>query len=291
MYLSKLLLPEMEQPETLGRVTIEPERPHRNAIDAAAGGATDGLYLALNVAAMLIAFIAFIALVNFMLINLPTGQHLWDWLWQLNVDPNNRSGWRTVQRFALTMLGYVGTALVLRKVIAGLATWLGLQGLLDDYRRGSRWLRLGVLAGGYLLFLGVLDLCFYNLVEELTLKDVFATLFAPVAFFMGVEAADVSKVADLLGIKLALNEFVAFASLVENYGNQLSQRSFLLSTFALTGFANFASIGIQLGGIGAMAPHRRGDLARLGGRALFVGFLATVMNAAIAGMLLEVANE
>ena len=103
---------------------------------------------------------------------------------------------------------------------------------------------------------------------------------------MGVEGDDVPRVADLLGTKLVANEFVAYAKLNESYRDVLSERSRVLATYALTGFANFGSIGIQIGGIGAMAPGRRGDLARLGGRALLVGFLVTLINAAIAGLFL-----
>ena len=121
----------------------------------------------------------------------------------------------------------------------------------------------------------------------MSLSTVFATVFAPVAVLMGVPGADVAPMADLLGTKLVANEFVAFVKLtVGIQGRDARERSYILATYALTGFANFASIGIQLGGIGAMAPTRRGDLARLGSRALLAGFLATLINAAIASMLL-----
>jgi CNT family concentrative nucleoside transporter len=193
LYLSKILLPETGVPETRGHVTIQVERTHVNAIDAAAGGASDGLLLALNVGAMLIAFLAFIAMADFL---------------------------------------------------------------------------LGVVRPG------------------LTLASVFAVLFAPVAVLMGVPPADVPAVADLLGTKLVANELLAFVKLTVDYEGMLSERSHVLATYALTGFANFASIGIQLGGIGAMAPSRRGGLARLGSRALLAGFLATLINAAVASMLL-----
>ena len=92
--------------------------------------------------------------------------------------------------------------------------------------------------------------------------------------------------ADLLGTKLVANEFVAFVKLTGEYRGVMSERSYSLATFALTGFANVASIGIQLGGIGGMAPERRGDLARLGARALLVGFVATLVNACVASVLL-----
>jgi concentrative nucleoside transporter, CNT family len=192
LYLSKLLIPELETPETRGEISLRVERQHVNVIDAAAAGASDGLSLALNVAAMLIAFLAFIALVDAML------------------------GW----------------------------AWPGV-----------------------------------------TLASIFARLFAPVAFLMGVPSQDIGPVGDLLGTKLVANEFVAFVKLTTEYKG-IDPRSYTLATYALTGFANFASIGIQLGGIGAMAPSRRGDLARLGSRALLAGFLATLVNACIASMLL-----
>ena len=193
LYLSKLLLPEIEQPETRGSAHINVEKLHVNAVDAAARGASDGLYLALNVAGMLIAFLAFIAMLDFI---------------------------------------------------------------------------LGALRPG------------------LTLSGVFATVFAPVAFMMGVPRADLGPMADLLGTKLVANEFVAFVKLTGEYRGVISERAYVLATYALTGFANVASIGIQLGGIGGMAPDRRGDLARLGARALLAGFLATLVNACIASMLL-----
>ena len=193
LYLAKILLPEVEEPETRGRVRMVVERQHVNAIDAAASGASDGTMLAINVAAMLIAFLAFIALF--------------------------------------------------------------------DYLLGAFW-------------------------EGLTLAQVFAVVFAPVAVLMGVAPADVPAIADLLGTKLVANEFVSFVKLTSEYKGVISDRSHVLATYALTGFANFGSIGIILGGIGAMAPTRRSDLARLGGRALLGGFLATLINAAIASMLI-----
>ena len=194
LYLTKIVLPETQTPETgSGAQTAPPER-HANVIDAAAAGASEGMRLALNVAAMLIAFLAFIALFNYLL--------------QL-------------------------------------------------------------------------------LSPDLTLAAIFGRVFAPLAYLLGVESGDVGRVGNLLGIKLVANEFVAYTEF-KGYLDQglLDRRSQVLATYALTGFANFASIGIQLGGIGAMAPTRRGDLARLGGWALFTGFLVTLVNAAIAGVLL-----
>ena len=193
LYLSKILLPELEEPETRGRVRMVVERQHVNAIDAAASGASDGTTLAINVAAMLIAFLAFIAMFDYL---------------------------------------------------------------------------LGLVSPG------------------VTLALVFSKLFAPVAVLMGVTGPDVAPMADLLGTKLVANEFVSFVKLTSDYRGVMSERAYILATYALTGFANLGSIGIQLGGIGAMAPTRRADLARLGSRALLAGFLATLINASIASLFL-----
>jgi concentrative nucleoside transporter, CNT family len=193
LYLSKLLMPETETPSTAGAISLTIERQHVNVIDAASAGASDGLSLALNVAAMLIAFLALIAMLDALL------------------------GW----------------------------AWAGL-----------------------------------------TLAKVFSVAFAPIAFLMGVPAKDIGPMADLLGTKLVANEFVAFVKLTSQYQGVIDPRTHVLATYALTGFANLGSIGIQLGGIGAMAPSRRGDLARLGTRALLAGFAATLINACVASMFL-----
>ncbi len=193
LYLSKILLPETGHPATSGDARIEVEIKHVNVVDAAASGASDGMSLAINVAAMLIAFLAGIALID-------------------------------------GVLGYVR--------------------------------------------------------EGLSLAKVFSVVFAPVAVLMGVTPKDIPMVADLLGTKLVANEFVSFVKLTTTYRDQLDPRSYQLATYALTGFANLGSIGIQLGGIGAMAPNRRSDLARLGSRALFAGFVATLINASLAAILI-----
>lgn len=210
LYLTKLVLPETGVPETLGTAPVHAESNAVNVIDAAASGVKDGLMLALNVAAMLIAFLAFIALFD--------------------------------------------------AILGGIKPGLGRLGLAADW-----------------------------LPDDLRLQTIFGHLFAPAAVLIGVDPAESQKVGSLLGMKLAANEHVAYVSLTKSpeFVGQLSPRAFQLTVFALSGFANFASIGIQLGGIGAMAPERRADLARLGLRALFVGFLATLMNAAVAGILLD----
>ena len=216
LYLAKLLLPETETPQTHGRAQVANEKLHTNAIDAAAAGASDGLGLALNVAAMLIAFLAFIALAN-------------------------------------ALLGGIKPALLFAGLSAeGLAFWP----------------------------------------DDLSLAKIFSWVFAPIAFLMGASSADQPYLADLLGTKLVANEFVSYVKLTTpaesgGYHGLLSPRGHVLATYALTGFANLSSIGIQLGGIGAIAPDRRGDLAKLGGRTLLAGFVATLINASIAGMLMS----
>jgi len=197
LYLSKLFMPEVDRAETAGTVnTAQEKSPHVNGIDAAATGTSDGLRLALNVAAMLIVFIAFVAMFD---------------------------------------------------AVIGLVS------------------------------------------KDLSLQKIFGWLFSPAAFLMGIELPDVSKVGSLLGAKLAINEHYAYLVMKgwKATAGYMTPRSYTLAAFALTGFANFASVGIQLGGIGAIAPERRHDLARLGLRALFVGFTATLLNAAVAGVLLS----
>jgi len=190
LMMAKIFVPETEVPETMGTVRLEVERTDVNVIDAAGRGTTEGLALALNVGAMLISFLALVALVN-------------------------------------ALLGLVG----------------------------------------------------------LSLQQIFGWGFAPVAWAMGVPWRDAPVIGNLLGTRMALNEFVAYAQL-GGLKAQLDPRSFTIATFALCGFANFSSIGIQIGGIGALAPTRRHDLARLGLRAMLAGTFANFITATIAGFLL-----
>ena len=206
LVIAKILVPETSEPLTRGTVNMEVEKSTVNVIDAAAVGASDGLRLALNVGAMLLAFIALIALIN----------------------------------WPLTWLGEVtGAAAALGKP-TDLATILG-----------------------YVL--------------------------APIAWVIGTPWADATAVGGLIGEKIVLNEFVAYAHLSEilKGGTDivLSPEATLIATYALCGFANFSSIAIQIGGIGGLAPERRSDLARFGMRAVLGGSIATFMTATIAGVL------
>ncbi len=190
LMMAKMFVPETAVPETLGTVRLEVERTDVNVIDAAGRGTSEGLQLAMNVGAMLISFVALIAMVN-------------------------------------AILGIAG----------------------------------------------------------LSMQQIFGWVFAPIAWSLGVPWRDAGTIGNLLGTRMVLNEFIAFAEL-GRIQDTLDPRSVTIATFALCGFANFSSIGIQIGGIGALAPARRHDLARLGVRAMVAGTLANFVSACIAAMLL-----
>jgi CNT family concentrative nucleoside transporter len=197
LMMAKMFVPETGVPETLGTVRLAVEKTDVNVIDAAGRGTSEGLHLALNVLAMLISFVALIALTN-------------------------------------ALLGLVGG-----------------------------W--------------------FHH--PELSLQGILGWMFSPIAWCLGVPWRDAPAVGNLLGTRMVLNEFIAFSQLGP-MKPLLDPRSFTVATFALCGFANFASIGIQIGGIGALVPERRHDLARLGLRAMVAGTLANFASACIAALLL-----
>jgi CNT family concentrative nucleoside transporter len=200
LVVSKLMLPEVETPETGGTLRVEIPRTTANVLDAIAVGASDGVKLAVNVGAMLIVFLALTALVN-------------------------------------AVLGWAG----------------GLFGV------------------------------------SLSLELLLGWIFSPLAFLLGVPSADVTKIGSLLGQKTVLNEFVAYSHMSEMLRNDsawLSERGRVITTYALCGFANFGSIGVQIGGYSSLAPSRRPDLARLALRAMLGGLLATNLVACVAGVLL-----
>jgi len=190
LMMAKLFVPETGEPETMGTVKLEVERTDVNVIDAVGRGTGEGLHLALNVGAMLISFLALVALIN-------------------------------------AILGLAGVSL----------------------------------------------------------QQILGYGFAPIAWSLGVPWQDAPTIGNLLGTRMVLNEFVAYSQLGP-LKDTLDPKSFTIATFALCGFANFSSIGIQIGGIGALAPERRHDLARLGLRAMLAGTFANFLTATIAGMLL-----
>ena len=196
LLMAKMLVPETEQPLTAGRVEMPEMEKDANALGAIARGTSDGLSLAINVAAMLISFLAMLALVNY----------CFGWL----------HGW-------------------------------------------VHWF-------------------------PSSLQQVFGWVFSPIAFVIGIPWHDCASIGNLLGTRMVVNELVAFHDLGAMRG-ALDPRSFTIATFALCGFANFSSIGIQIGGIGALAPGQRGQLARFGIRAMLAGTMANLMSASIVGML------
>jgi CNT family concentrative nucleoside transporter len=206
---AKMLFPEAGEPLTMGTVKLKIEKAHSNVIEAAAAGASDGVRLAMNVAGMLIAFIAMIALINYLLGVLGT-----------------TTGWSamTQSRFGMP-------------------------------------LSLELLSG---------------------------LIFQFIAFAIGVPWSDALNVGSLMGIKVVLNEFVAYSKMADAItAHQLSQKAIVIATYSLCGFANFSSIAIQIGGISPLAENRRGDIAKLGLKALLGGTIATWMTASIAGMFVN----
>jgi CNT family concentrative nucleoside transporter len=213
--ISKIMVPETEIPESAQGVPAKiSEEIDSNVIEAAARGATDGMHLAFNVGAMLLAFIALIFMIDSI----------------------------------LTMVGGW----------VGFGTW------------GASMVADPLLQDGQ---------------ASLTLAVIFSWLFAPVAFLMGVPWSETGAAGALLGEKIAINEFVAYLHLSQ-IGGELSERTVIILSYALCGFANFSSIAIQVGGIGAMAPDRRGDLAKLGIRSIVGGTLAAFITACIANVFI-----
>ncbi len=210
--MSKIFLPETHPEKIDTQLSVSKETIGVNLVDALATGAADGLKLALNIGAMLLAFIAIIAALNWILVD-------------------------------------------------GIGSWTGL----------NEWVRLstnGTFSG-------------------FSLEYIFGQVFRLLAFAMGVDWAETLQVGSLLGQKMVINEFIAYSSLAEmKNAGILNEKSIIISTYALCGFANFSSIAIQIGGIGGMAPARQGDLSRLGVRALLAASLATMLSGTVAGAML-----
>ena len=193
LVISKIVFPETEESQTMGKVKLEVKSPYSNIIDAISHGASDGMKIALNVIAMLIGFIALIALINY---------------------------------------------------------------------------------------------CIGLIIPGVTLDVIFSKIFYPMTWAMGVPQVDIANAASLLGQKLTINEFVAFDNLTTKTIPIVSEKGLLIVSIAICGFANFSSVGMQIGGIGELAPTRRADLAKLGLRALLCGTLASYLSATIAGILM-----
>jgi concentrative nucleoside transporter, CNT family len=250
LVIGKIMYPEVEIPVTSGEVQISTESEDVNVLDAASRGAAEGLRLALNVGAMLLAFLALIGLVNY-LIGLP-GLIYNSWLLE------DLIAFYQSQGLALPD----GCALASVKDEAVFACVETMQAT------------AGAPAGWSM--------------PVITLQEICGYLFAPIAWVMGVPWQDCIHVGRLLGIKMVLNELVGYAELqqmLQNPAVQLSDRSVIIATYALCGFANFGSIGIQIGGIGGIAPGRKKDLAKIAFKAMIAGTIAAFMTATIAGIL------
>jgi CNT family concentrative nucleoside transporter len=209
LVIAKILLPETADPVTMGTVKVKIEKAHANVIEAAAGGASDGIRLAMNIAGMLIAFIAIVALVN-------------------------------------ALLGFLGDQT------------------------------------------GLNALCLAQFGRPLSLELLFGLIFQFLAYAIGVPWKDALNVGSLMGVKLVLNEFVAYFKMSEVVaGGQMSEKAVVIATYALCGFANFSSIAIQIGGLGPLAENRRSDIARFGLKAVLGGTLVTLMTASIAGLFVS----
>lgn len=199
LMLAKILVPETEEPKTKNTTDISVEQTASNVVEAAANGASEGLGLALNVAAMLLAFVALIALLNYILAKL----------------------------------------------------------------------------GGFVGF------------PELSFQWILGKIFSPLTFAMGIPSVDITTAGSLLGQKVMLNEFVAYSELAR-ISNTLQPKTVMILTYALCGFANISSVAIQIGGIGALAPEKKGLIAKLGFKALLGGALATCLTGTIAGVLFSI---
>lgn len=209
--MAKIFLPELEPDKIDSRLRVNKDQIGVNVIDALAGGASDGLKLALNIGAMLLAFIAVIYSLNWILVD-------------------------------------------------GIGEWTGLNAFVVSSTDG--------------------------VFDGFSLQYILGQLFRVFAFIMGVEWAETLQVGSLIGQKTVINEFVAYLSLADmKAAGALSEKSIVIATYALCGFANFSSIAIQIGGIGSLAPNRQGDLSKLGIKALMAATLATMMTATIAGAL------
>ncbi len=232
LVIGKIIYPELEHSQTAGDVELPEIDSGSNVIEAATNGITDGLKLAVNVGAMLLGFIALIAVADVL----------------MNFLDSVIDGKLVPSLFANRGYGEV------RTYSAG-----GMSPVESEF--------IGLFPG--------------------SLQTLFGTLLAPLAWLLGVPWEDAGKVGNLLGVKLSLNEFVSYGTLGSYIQTgQLSERSIVISTYALCGFANFSSIGIQIGGMSALAPERRSDLAAVGLKAMLGGALASWLTATIAGMLL-----
>ena len=252
LVVAKIMYPETGSPVTMGSLEVQDIKQDVNVLDAASRGAAEGLKLALNVGAMLLAFIALIAMINY-IIGLPSLLYNQSILADLAKEYIEQG---------LTIPDGCDPEMVMDEDVYGCVTQM--QGALSS-AASEGWIA-----------------------PMITMQDIFGWVFWPFAFIMGVPVQDCFTIAQLLGEKMVINELVAYASLQQILLDPevvLSERSIIIATYALCGFANFGSIGIQLGGIGGIAPSRKQDLAKIALRAMIGGTIAAFMTGTIAGIL------
>ena len=254
LVIAKVMYPETEESQTKGEIKVAIEKTDENLIDAAARGAGEGLSLTLNVAAMLLAFVALIAMVNYIFALPSYWQHhgVLGTLWQ-------------------DLLGAEVKLDQFKSCDPNTVLWENSKACVEQLVPVAQLAKVEVA----------------SLWSVITLEGLFGYIFAPFAVIIGIPMSEALAVGQLLGTKIVLNEFIAYQQLSElAKGGLLSERSILITNYALCGFANFGSIAIQIGGIGGIAPERRGDLAKLGLKAMIGGTLAAMMTATVAGVLL-----
>jgi CNT family concentrative nucleoside transporter len=314
LVIAKILIPEPvpEKSETYGELKLELKKIDANAIDAAARGAGDGLKLALNVGAMVLAFIALIAMFN-SIINYGTNtvaDMVYGSTWESRVA-EAKADLADLEKQALPSAASVNAVHGRFVALAREALAVGedVRVVFDPARADAAKDASGAITFGPSALDGAnpavtgIEPAFTSAspyrggVKEptaeatwrnATLQWLLGVILAPLAWLMGVPWEDASNVGQLLGIKTVVNEFVAYISLSGMIGGEAGlqhPRSVIIATYALCGFANFGSIAIQIGGIGGIAPERRSDLARLGMKAMIGGTIAALLTATVAGLL------
>jgi CNT family concentrative nucleoside transporter len=289
---SKIICPETEHSKTQGDTEIVVEKPDANIIEAASRGASEGMTLMLNVGAMLVGFVALVAMINWGLetssdlISQMFGKNPYrveisgDIIKKCSIEKNDKLKFEINKKEFIYTINEVGKDCILlneriKKDFADIEYTIVKTDKTVYTEKGIK--------GSSGLFL-------------LNLSIIFGWIFAPISFIMGVPWSEAVIVGRLLGEKLVLTEFIAYLNLADILKNgyhclsgeviHLSKRSAIIASYALCGFANFASIGIQIGGIGGIAPGKRSTLAKIGMRAMFAGVIAACMTGTIAGILM-----
>lgn len=283
---AKMLMPQTEKIDS--NIEVTKEKAGSNFLDAMATGTSEGLKLAMNIGAMLLVFFAFIAMANYFLEKVGYYTNYIDWIIALVIACGfsywQRAKGTPIKSFLLTLLSviiaivfykYLRLVLNHTSLINSFLPFVDYQFTPGDYTVGnsvSQW---------------IAENTNYN---KLSMEFILGYTFAPLMWLIGVAKEDITLLGQLLGIKLIASEFIGYINLAEfkNINNAVHiqyEKSIIIATYMLCGFANFASIGIQVGGIGQLAPNQRKRLSEFGMKALLGGMLASLLSANIAGML------